>query len=457
MRFNYILIVLLPTIIFSQFGDQNIISDVGAAPRLILTADFDNDNDIDVYASLQSDDQLIWFENLDGLGTFSTSNVIGTIDSVRRATLVDIDIDGDIDVIGVNTYTNSINLYLNTGAGGFTSVFFIDETLDSPYGVTTGDMDNDGDEDLIVGSDSSGLNYIENLFDGTTIAFASPVAIDASLNVSRSVVVFDIENDGDLDVVSTSSAGSADQVILSWFENLDGFGNFGVKNSIVTGTSTPHRIINADFNNDNFTDFAAIFPGINRVVWYENMNGNGGFGDEQLISTLADDPFSLAASDFNNDGAIDIVVGSVGDHEVSWFSNDDGLGNFGAQQIITTDIQGLVTVATGDIDGDGSVDVLSSSILDDKLAWYRNELFLDLPEQTLQDVTVFPNPAHTSINVKFTNNQPILNVTCYTLDGRFLFSSKNTTKIDVSSLLSGMYFLRITDGQTTAIQKFVKE
>ena len=56
------------------------------------------------------------------------------------------------------------------------------------------------------------------------------------------------------------------------------------------------------------------------------------------------------------------------------YENIDGLGTFGTQQVITTEADGARSVYAADVDGDGDVDVLSASRFDDKIAWYENRL-----------------------------------------------------------------------------------
>ena len=46
--------------------------------------------------------------------------------------------------------------------------------------------------------------------------------------------------------------------------------------------------------------------------------------------------------------------------------------DFGDQQVITTLADGAYSVYATDLDGDGDADVLSASITDDKIAWYEN-------------------------------------------------------------------------------------
>jgi hypothetical protein len=46
---------------------------------------------------------------------------------------------------------------------------------------------------------------------------------------------------------------------------------------------------------------------------------------------------------------------------------------FGSQQVITTAADGAESVYAADLDGDGDMDVLSASLVDDKIAWYAND------------------------------------------------------------------------------------
>ena len=50
----------------------------------------------------------------------------------------------------------------------------------------------------------------------------------------------------------------------------------------------------------------------------------------------------------------------------------DGNENF-TPNVITTEANGVVSVYTNDVDGDGDFDVFSASTTDDKIAWYEND------------------------------------------------------------------------------------
>ncbi len=100
--------------------------------------------------------------------------------------------------------------------------------------------------------------------------------------------------------------------------------------------------------------------------------GMGQFGEPQIITTNADHALSVYASDLDGDGDMDILSASYLDNKIAWYEND-GTGNTGPQQVITTQADGANSVYAIDLDGDGDMDVLSASSGDDKIAWYEND------------------------------------------------------------------------------------
>jgi len=61
---------------YSQFSEQLIISTEAGGARGVFATDIDDDGDMDVIGAAESDDKVAWYENLDGLGSFSSQNII---------------------------------------------------------------------------------------------------------------------------------------------------------------------------------------------------------------------------------------------------------------------------------------------------------------------------------------------------------------------------------------------
>ena len=79
----------------------------------------------------------------------------------------------------------------------------------------------------------------------------------------------------------------------------------------------------------------------------------------------------MYATDLDADGDVDVLSASSSDHKIAWYENIDGKGGFGPQQVITTAATRAQSVYAIDLDGDGDLDVLSASMGDDKIAWYE--------------------------------------------------------------------------------------
>ncbi|MHB1070924.1 MAG: CRTAC1 family protein, partial [Gemmatimonadaceae bacterium] len=175
--------------------------------------DFDNDGDLDVYATDRAGDNTL-FRN-DG-GTF-TRVFAGVGPTDGRPTVgacwFDMDKDGDLDLFLANQSGASDALWRNDGKS-FTDVAqALGVGVDNhAVGADWGDYDNDGDLDLSVISyeGPSGAQVPANaLFrnDGAA-GFTNVMAKTSPLNVADHGVQFvDYDNDGGLDLTVTDGYG----------------------------------------------------------------------------------------------------------------------------------------------------------------------------------------------------------------------------------------------------------
>jgi hypothetical protein len=281
----------------------------------------------------------------------------------------DLDGDGDLDVLSASSEDNKIAWYASDGMGQFGPQQVITTTADGPTCVYAADLDADGDLDVLsASSEDDKIAWYAN--DGTG-HFGPQQVITTEAYGAQYVHAADLDGDGDLDVLSASSHSMRTPSKIAWYAN-DGTGQFGPQQVITTEAADPQSVYAADLDGDGDLDVLSASSEDDTIAWYAN-DGMGDFGPQQVITTeAAADPQSVYAADLDGDGDLDVLSASSEDDTIAWYANN-GMGDFGPQQVITTAANSAGCVYAADLDGDGDLDVLSASSNDDKIAWYENE------------------------------------------------------------------------------------
>ena len=453
MRFSFLCILslfLLQVNAQTQFGPQQVISTEADLPVAIETGDINGDGTLDVISVARSDNNVAWYENADGLGNFSELQLIAESDENKNLAVGDINNDNDLDILVTASFLDIVFKIDNQdGNGNFSSQTTI-ANLDGAFDVELGHINSDGFLDVVIGSTSAQLVWLENQGDGT---FDDGTLISNFETNGRSLKLVDIDGDGDNDILNSNSGS----VIVSWYENLDGEGGFSLVKPIDTASpaSSTLSVFGADMDGDIDIDVVVASAGDTAVSWYENLDGQGSFGNAQMISNSTATQILVHVEDLDNDGDNDVLAGSIEPDKIIWFAND-GNGNFGPEQIITAAIIFPRDIKTADLDGDGDMDVLSVSQNDNKIAWYENFTILSNESYLLPIINVTPNPVRDSLQVNVTNGV-IDQIRLFNLLGEELLNeASSANQIDVSRLVAGIYFLKVTVGDQAFIEKILK-
>ncbi|MEM7306471.1 MAG: VCBS repeat-containing protein [Planctomycetota bacterium] len=350
-----------------SFGAPRVIALTSDEPRDAHAADLDGDGDVDVLVASSDDGKVAWFENLDGLGNFGAEDVLDAGLVGAQAVLpADVDGDGDTDVLAAATTASTIVWYENLdGLGGFGAAQTVALTTNQAPDLGAADLDGDGDLDVFSRANSQPL-WVENTGGG---AFGAPQLffLDFGTVFALDVDATDLDGDGDLDLL-TSGTYYGYSCALGWNRNLGG----GVFAPWVSLTAAGGQsLLMADLDGDGDPDAASegCFAG---VVWIENTDGLGALGGEHAIVPLAQGPRALATADLDGDGDLDALAASELDDRVSWFENTDGLGGFELGAILTAGADRAQWVRAADLDGDADPDVLYAAAGDDEVGWLRN-------------------------------------------------------------------------------------
>ena len=331
----------------------------------VFAVDVDSDGDQDLLSTSFSDDSVTIYENktIHRSAVFPDENIISTnLSRVSSAVPADVDGDGDLDVIASVDGEDRTSWFANDGSGVFSTERIINPDVGGAKFVRAADLDNDGDLD-IISSPGAGAVHLEWQANDGIGNFGTPIQIVSGSSSGLSTA--DLDGDGDLDVLRSRSSSNT----IYWYQN-DGSGGFGPEQIVTTIPASPNSVSAAELDGDGDLDVLASSSLDDTVAWFRN-NGTGVFGTRRVISTLVDNAQAAYAVDLDGDGDLDVVTASFNDDTISWFANN-GSGSFGAMQVISTLANSARWVWAEDLDGDGDEDVLSASSLDDKIAWYEN-------------------------------------------------------------------------------------
>lgn len=348
------------------FGSPTLIPTNSLEITCINHGDFDDDGDDDVlvnYAGTTTQfgtSSFGWYEN-NGFGSLGNFQEIdGYALGIGSNAVGDFNGDGKDDIIaalGCSYYGQDqvIALYPYTSSGIQAPYTPIAEQADQVYAINSTDVDLDGLVDVVITSNKDKtISWHKNL-GGNNWGPMTIISEHATTNYavgSQSSVVIDLDNDGDDDIISSSYLDAN----LVYYENLGG-GIFS--NEVILSTNYPNiiKLSTADFNNDGFDDLMIYTGGTNgEIVWLEN-SGVGTLTTEYFITNSYSTPF---VSDLDQDGNLDIIGITTG--SIKWSRNSGG-GTFNPPVTLTSyTLPSSNSISVKDMNNDGELDLVIGSV-----------------------------------------------------------------------------------------------
>jgi hypothetical protein len=277
------------------------------------------------------------------------------------------DLDGDryLDITVVNEDTADLRTFLNRGTGDGNFLPF----LEPPAAIgqqaspsEPADFNRDGHVDICVANIAADtVSIVLGNGDGT---FAPQQLINVG-DAPRGIAVLDMDGDGDLDIANTN-AGTTDMVSIML---NDGTGVFGPPTFFDTSTGIDEWALAAsDMNDDGILDLVIGCRGNQRIFVYAG-DGDGTFTQTGFTAS-GGGTWMLVCGDVNGDGHEDVVTANS-QHNNGAVILGNGVGGLGAPVTHPTDPFPLAT-DLGDLDGDGDLDWITSSFNGDWILFRNN-------------------------------------------------------------------------------------
>ncbi|WP_373495738.1 VCBS repeat-containing protein [Aquiflexum sp.] len=237
--------------------------------------------------------------------------------------------------------------------------------------LAVGDINGDGIEDFIVGSAAgfTPLTYIQNrtgTFDEKPLWNSE----SESRFEEMGMVLFDIDNDGDLDLYLVSGSNEFRPGAEEFSDRLylnDGAGNFSEAKGLMENINASGSVVRAgDFDGDGYMDLfvggrtpVAQFPYPENSFLLKNNKGTLEDVTDRIAPGLRHVGMVTDAiwTDFDNDGRIDLMV--VGElMAITLFKNTGS----GFEKLEGTGLEKHLgwwnSIVAGDFDGDGDMDYI---------------------------------------------------------------------------------------------------
>lgn len=335
----------------------------------IALSDMDNDSDIDVlYSSTRTwngDRGLIAYFKNDGNGNLLSPLQIQLLNFTTGSTnisVADLDNNGWNDIVAAELFSGSANfqVVLSNGAGGFLPVagYFAGRNT---YDVMTGDVNGDNLADVLTTDNSSlQITVHHNVGNGS---FVIP-QLYLTLPISGSLDAEDVDNDGDLDLISSASGRGTTGVHVAVLKN-NGDGTFSTYQTYPIrsgGVQAKFR----DINNDGFADiiFATSISSPPYDFHFAVNSGNGIFGPIQTRSVGSCGWYDIDAFDLDNDSYSEIILtewlgcpGIPTSGRRIFICKNNGDGTFQSPNIVLADGQ-VGAIAGADLNNDGNIDLV---------------------------------------------------------------------------------------------------
>ncbi|MDF1815846.1 MAG: VCBS repeat-containing protein [Verrucomicrobiales bacterium] len=310
----------------------------------LYPADYDNDGDLDLFIARRAGAPNSLLQN-DGKGEFKDVTIdsgLMAFSDTAAVAWTDYDQDGLHDIM-IGNHDHPFEIFRQASVGKFEAVAWeIDMWFPFPVtGIEVADLNNDSYPDLLLSIDGTVNRLLYSIPSSETLSWRFlEKSQEYKLPMSgpaQTMTAFDMDNDGDLDVLIGNASGDAESRISAELNKRD----YKVKNDLrlfindgegvlsdatagsgLEGVEDVEAIHVLDLDNDGFEDVFVVTGDLafNRAFW---NRGGVVFREVSRGSRLnyLNSPTGIHSVDLDRDGSLDIFLTDA-DGKVKWLTPD---------------------------------------------------------------------------------------------------------------------------------------
>lgn len=423
------------------------------------------------------------YENFSGVWTQIGADIEGEAELDYFGRMVSLSSDGSILAIGAHS---------NSALGNLIGYVRVYQNISGVWTQIGTDIEGEAAEDYSGESISLSSN-------GNIIAIGAPLNDGNGINSGHTRVFENIS--GVWTQIGTDINGEAEYDNSGRHVSLSSDGNtvaigapFNDENGIDSGHVRVYQNISgvwtqigADIDGEAEGDFASSVSlssnGNILAIGAQDNDGNGTDSGHVRVYQNTSGVWTKIGADIDGEAAVDhsgwsVSLSSDGSILAIGSRRNDGNGPQAGHVRIYLNIIGVWTQLGSDIDGeeeydnfgystslssDGSIIAIGSRANDSNgiesghVRVYDLSVLLSLEDNEIsKNLTVFPNPVNKILQVHLTPTIEYKKVTIYNYFGEQVLESK-TSKINVSSLSTGVYFLKVETNKGKGVKKFIKK
>ncbi len=278
------------------------VDNTGLSISSLRLADVDGDGMDDIAVCFYGQGDILWYRNPLPGGSAWESTLVHQSASPRETAAQDLDGDGDADILCASEEEGVFICWNQDGAGTSWSVETVDPLLPS-VNAEAADMDNDGSIDAIVSGGEAGGIFVY------TAPLWEKYAVVDSVGMIEDIATGDLSGDGLPDIAAVSLSNFRTRTFENPGDPWDEW------SSAAVGNTRSMCLILSDIDQDGDVDLVSSSPLLDYAtvclksdagIWliYQSDLGTSGFSDMVVANIDGQAPLDLAGACYYQDRAV---------------------------------------------------------------------------------------------------------------------------------------------------------